>query len=448
MGVRMMAYRGAWCLGLLLFGLFPLAGPLLGQQSPEPLRLEITEGVIEPLPFAVARFVTDDSRSETLATDIVRVIPAYLPGSGLFREIPESAHIATITNINSPVIYSDWKAINAEILVTGALKFRVNGDAEISFRIHDVFSNKDLGLGVRLTGDPGDWRRVAHRISDIVYERATGEEGYFDSQIAFIAESGDKTDRTKRLAIMDYDGANVRYLGTSSNLVLAPRWSPDGRHILFTSWETGRPRANRINVGNGTIDRLWSSNAMSFSPRFSPEGDGILLSLVERGNTDIYSIDLNTGEARQLTSSPAIDTAPSYSPDGTRIVFESDRSGSQQLYIMSARGGEPRRISFGGGAYGTPVWSPRGDYIAFTKQLSGSFHIGVMLTDGSEERLLSRSYLDEGPAWSPNGRVLIFFRERRGDPGPSLYTVDLTGRNLQRLPTPEYASDPNWSRLR
>ncbi|MCY4260844.1 MAG: Tol-Pal system beta propeller repeat protein TolB [Rhodobacteraceae bacterium] len=433
-----------------LVGLVLLTGPLVGQTS-EPLRIEITEGVIEPLPFAVARFVTTDAGAGDIAADIAQVIASDLEGSGLFREIPRNAHIATVTNINSPVIYKDWKAINAEILITGSLELVGDGDIRISFRLHDVFSNKDLGQGVRFTSRPDVWRRVAHQVADIVYERTTGEKGYFDTQIAFVAESGEKTSRTKRLAVMDHDGANLRYIPTRSNLVLAPRWSPNNRHILFTSLEDGRPSANRIDIGTGEVDRLWSSDTiMSFSPRFSPQGDGILLSLIERGNTDIYAIDLRTGATRRLTSSPAIDTAPSASPDGRQIVFESDRSGSQQLYIMPADGGTPpQRISFGAGRYGTPVWSPRGDYIAFTKQWRGNFHIGVMRTDGTEERLLSRSYLDEGPAWSPNGRVLIFFREPRGaNAGPSLFTVDLTGRNLRQLRTPEFASDPSWSRLR
>lgn len=435
--------------GMAVLVLMIMPGIAVTQEASGPLKLEIREGIIEPLPIALAKFVTETDRAAEQADRMVRVITNDLAGTGLFSEVPPRSHIATVTNIDAPVRFLDWRAINAEILVTGSLEFLDNGNMEVKFRLYDVFSQQSMGSGVRYRSDPANWRRIAHKVADQIYTRITGEGGYFDTRIAFISESGPKTNRVKRLAIMDYDGANFEFLETGSSLVIAPRFSPNGKHLLYTSYETGRPSVFRIDIESGRINRVWSSDQMSFAPRFSPQGDRILISLVQDGNTDIYEISINNGRIRRLTSSPAIDTAPSYSPDGTEIVFESDRSGTQQLYRMSVRDGDSRRISFGRGSYGGPVWSPRGDYIAFTKQLDNSFHIGVMLASGAEERLLSKSFLDEGPAWSPNGRVLIFFRDQPGEAsGPMLHTVDLTGRNLRRLATPDYASDPTWSVLR
>lgn len=290
---------------------------------------------------------------------------------------------------------------------------------------------------------------MSHKVADVVYSRITGESGYFDSRVVFVSETGPKNDRKKRLAIMDYDGANVQYLTDSSAIVLAPRFSPTGDRVLYTSYDSGFPRINVLNIG--TVQRRVLESAegtMSFAPRFSPSGQTVVYSLTQGGNTDIYTMDINSGQSVRLTNTPAIETAPSYSPDGSRIVFESDRSGTQQLYIMPATGGEATRISFGDGRYGTPVWSPRGDLVAFTKQNAGRFHIGVMRTDGSEEQLLTASFLDEGPTWAPNGRVIMFSRETQGAGGASsLYSVDISGRNLRPVSTPDGASDPSWSPL-
>ncbi len=290
---------------------------------------------------------------------------------------------------------------------------------------------------------------MAHKVADIVYSRITGESGYFDSRVVFVSESGPKNARRKRLGIMDFDGANVQYLTDSSSLVLAPRFSPTGDKVLYTSYETGFPQVYVLDVASVGRRALTSKEGeMSFAPRFSPDGTRVVYSLSAGGNTDIYTMNVTGGGEQRLTSAPSIETAPSYSPDGQYIVFESDRSGTQQLYIMSANGGEARRISFGPGRYGTPVWSPRGDLIAFTKQNAGRFHIGVMRTDGSEERLLTASFLDEGPSWAPNGRVIMFTRESQGANGASsLYSVDISGRNLRRVVTDGPASDPAWSPL-
>jgi TolB protein len=290
---------------------------------------------------------------------------------------------------------------------------------------------------------------MAHKVADEVYSRITGEGGYFDSRVVFVSETGPKDQRSKRLAIMDYDGANVRFLTDSSSLVLAPRFSPSGDRVLYTGYQTGFPRIYVLDIGSVQQRVLESAEGtMSFAPRFSPSGNTVVYSLSQGGNTDIYTMDINSGQSLRLTNTPSIETAPSYSPDGSQIVFESDRSGSPQLYIMSSGGGEARRISFGQGRYGTPVWSPRGDLVAFTKQNAGRFHIGVMRTDGSEERLLTASFLDEGPTWSPNGRVIMFTRETQGEGGASsLYSVDITGRVLRPVNTPEGGSDPSWSPL-
>ncbi len=433
---------------LTLTALLATAATIAAAQSDGPLRIEITEGVIEPMPFAVPDFVPNGSSASEYAKNLSRVIAADLSGTGLFREIPSSAHISKISDFKAPIKFQDWKAINAQALITGSVSVS-GGNATVQFRVWDVFSGVEQGNGLQFAGPVEGWRRMAHKVADEVYSRITGEDPYFDSRVVFVSESGPKNDRRKRLAIMDYDGANLQYLTDSAAIVLAPRFSPTGDRVLYTSYESGFPRIYVLDIGRVTRKVLESSDGiMSFAPRFSPDGKTVVFSLSQGGNTDLYSMNINTGAKKRLTSSPSIETAPSYSPDGRQIVFESDRSGTQQLYVMSANGGEAKRISFGKGRYGTPVWSPRGDLIAYTKQAGGRFHIGVMRVDGSQERLLTASFLDESPTWSPNGRVIMFSRETQGAQGrSSLYSVDITGRNLRPVRTPDGGSDPSWSPL-
>ena len=430
----------------LIAGACLLAAPLSAQNGP--LRIQIDEGVIEPLPFAVPDFVPANGGAAQAAKDLARVIAADLAGTGLFREVPSTAYISQVTDFSDPVSYADWKAINAQALITGSVS--AQGDKlTVQFRVYDVFSDAELGNGLQFSGSTAGWRRMAHKVADAVYSRITGEGGYFDSRVVFVSETGPKDQRLKRLAIMDYDGANIQYLTDSSSIVLAPRFSPSGDRVLYTSYESGSPRIYVLDVGRVERRVLESQEGtMSFAPRFAPNGQTVVFSLTQGGNTDIYNMAIANGQHTRLTNTPSIETAPSYSPDGSQIVFESDRSGTQQLYVMPAGGGEPTRISFGPGRYGTPVWSPRGDMIAFTKQNQGRFHIGVMRTDGSEERLLTASFLDEGPTWAPNGRVIMFARETQGAQGSSsLWSVDITGRNLKPVRTPDGASDPAWSPL-
>lgn len=413
-----------------------------------PLRIDITEGVIEPLPFAVPNFVAENGDAGEYAANISRVIAADLAGTGLFREIPAEAHISSVTSFDAPVAYADWKAINAQALITGAVSASADRIV-VKFRLYDVYSGQPLGEGLQFAGTPSSWRRMAHKVADAAYSRITGEGGYFDSRVVFVSETGPKNQRAKRLAVMDYDGAGLQYLTDSSSIVLAPRFSPRGDRILFTSYTSGFPEIYLMDVGSLQTRNLGQvPGAMTFAPRFSPDGRTVVFSLEQGGNTDIYTVDTENGQLTQLTNAPSIETAPSFSPDGSQIVFESDRSGGQQIYVMSSGGGEPQRISNGQGRYGTPVWSPRGDQVAFTKQNEGRFHIGVMRTDGSEERLLTASFLDEGPTWAPNGRVIMFTRQGAGVEGqPALYSVDISGRNLRQIVTETPASGPAWSPL-
>jgi TolB protein len=431
---------------LALVALAILAGLPAAAQAPGPLRIEVTEGVIEPVPYAIPDFLPENAAGQQYAAAIARVIAANLTGTGLLREIPPQAHVGRISGFDAPVQFSDWRAINARALITGAV--RVDGQRlTVKFRLFDVLSGQQLGDGLQLDGTVADWRRMAHRVSDQVYTRLTGESGYFDTRVVFVAESGPRERRLKQLAIMDQDGENVQVLTDGRALVLAPRFSPRGDRILYTSYETGFPRIYVMDLASRRRQVLGDQpGTMTFAPRFSPDGGSVIYSLSVDGRTNLFLLNLGSGQRFQLTNTAAIDTAPSFSPDGRWVVFESDRTGTSQLYVMPAGGGEARRISQGQGRYSTPVWSPRGDLIAFTKSHAGRFHIGVMRIDGSGERLLTASFLDEGPSWAPNGRVIMFTREEAGG-NPSLMSVDISGRNLRRIPTPTAASDPAWSPL-
>jgi len=370
-----------------------------------------------------------------------------LERSGLFRPVDRDAFIQNEVDVNVRPRFKDWRIVNALALVTGRAVQQSDGRLRVEFRLWDVVAEQQM-TGLQFFTTPENWRRISHLIADAIYERLTGETGYFDTRIIFVSESGPKNNRVKKLAIMDQDGFAQAELTSGRALALTPRFSPTAQEITYLSYYRNKPRVYLLNVETGQQEVVGDFPGMTFAPRFSPDGQKIIMSLERSGNSNIYTMDLRTRETRRLTSSLAIDTAPCYAPDGSRVVFESDRMGSQQLYVMEADGSNVRRISYGEGRYATPVWSPRGDLIAFTKTLDGRFLIGVMKPDGSGERILTEGYHNEGPAWSPNGRVLVFFREGKGaDSGPTLWTVDVTGYNERPLNTPDWASDPAWSPL-
>src|ERR1700687_1375136 len=418
----------------LLAGAAGAAAAGLMQPAHAVLRLEVNEGNVQPVPIAIPDFLGGSPADSELARSISQVITADLKRSGLFAPIDPAAYIEKIVNADAVPRFADWKVINAQALVTGRLTRQTDGRLKSEYRLWDVFSGQQL-IGQQYFTTPDNWRRVAHIISDAIYERLTGEKGYFDTRIVFIDETGPRERRVKRLAIMDQDGAAVRYLTRGEDLVLTPRFNPSTQEITYMSYGQGDPRVYLLNIETGQREIVGNFPGMSFSPRFSPDGQKVIMSLQQGSNSNLFVMDLRSKATTRLTDTPAIATAPSYSPDGTRICFESDRGGKPQIYVMAAGGGPAQRISFGEGAsYSTPVWSPRGDTIAFTRQSQGNFAIGIMRPDGQGERVLTEGYHNEGPTFAPNGRVVMFFRDPGGNAGPALYTIDLTGRNELRGP--------------
>ena len=443
----------------LLGGASLLAAPsLLRAQAPAPggtapggQVIDITRARTDPIPIALPDFAGGSPQAQQLGQNITRVIANNLRNSGLFRPVERGAYIQTPEAAAAAPRFQDWRVIGAQALVTG--RAEPQGDrARIEFRLWEVSSEQQL-QGTAYTANAANWRQIAHVISDVIYERMLGEKGYFDTRIVYVAESGPRDRRTRRLAIMDQDGENHRFLTDGSFQVLTPRFHPNARQIAFMSYFNNQPRVYLFNLDSGRQEVLGNFQGMTLSPRFSPDGRSVVLSSARGGDANIYVVDLASRRERQLTSGGGLDVSPSYSPDGSQIVFNSDRGGDQQLYIMDAGGGGARRISFGNGRYATPVWSPRGDLIAFTRISGGRFGIGVMRPDGSGERILSEGWSMEGPTFAPNGRVLAFYREsqardaRGGGYSARLSMIDIAGFNERQIVTPTDATDPSWSPL-
>lgn len=411
------------------------------------VRLDITEGNFQPMPIAIPELIPGSAADADTAHGVTQIITANLQRSGLFMPINPSAFIEKIASFDTVPNFNSWRTINAQALITGRVTRQPDSRLKAEFRLWDVLAGQQLGSGQQYLTTPDNWRRLAHIISDAVYQRITGDKGYFDTRVVFIDETGPKERRVKRLAIMDQDGANVQYLTRGDELVLTPRFSPSTQEVTYMAYGQGDPRVYLLNINSGAREIVGNFPGMSFSPRFSPDGQSVIMSLQEGSNSNIFVMDLRSKATTRLTNTSAIDTSPCYAPDGTKICFSSDRGGQPQIYVMASTGGPAQRISFGEGIYTTPVWSPRGDYIAFTKQTANTFAIGVMKPDGSGERILTEGFHNEGPTFAPNGRVIMYFSDQIGSPGPSLYTIDISGRNQLRVPTPSYASDPAWSPL-
>ncbi len=423
------------------------------------IEVDINRGNLSPLPIAISPLSLDKNSKEILkkklkkndiGSEISIVVEDNLKKTGLFNTLNKDSFLQKPDIAHLKPRFEDWALIKAQALITGKVTV-VNEKLRVEFRLWDVLAAKEM-MAIAFTTVPSNWRRVGHIITDKIYERLTGEKGYFDTRIIYVAEEGPKTRRIKKLGIMDQDGFNTKYLTLGNELVLTPRFNPTNQMVTYLSYFRNLPRVYLLDIETGIQEVVGDFPGMTFAPRFSPDGKKIIMSFAKDGNSDIYTMNLENRIVERITNHPSIDTSPSYSPDGKYICFNSDRSGYQQIYIMKSDGSNVKRISFGKGLYGTPVWSPRGDLIAFTKLHKGKFYIGVMRTNGKGERLLTENFYQEAPSWSPNGRVLIFYRETKTDEkgegfSAKLWSIDLTGYNERLVETETDASDPSWSSL-
>jgi len=411
--------------------------------------IDVNRARTEPIPIAVPP-LAGAGEAGRLGQEIAGVITNNLGRCGLFRPIDPAAFINAGAGGDVPN-FQNWKVVGAQALVTGKVESQGGENVRVEFRLWDVLPGQQI-QGTAYTTTLTNWRRIGHIISDVIYERLLGEKGYFDTRIVYIAGSGPRSRRVKRLAVMDQDGENNRFLTDGGFLALTPRFHPTRDEIAFMSYLNNKPRVYLFNLGTGRQQLLGNFDGITLSPRFSPDGSSVIMAqTTPSGGSAIMTVGIGGGGGRRLTDGSAIDVSPCYSPDGSQIAFNSDRGGDQQLYVMSADGGNARRISFGRGRYATPVWSPRGDLIAYTRFGGDTFSIGVMRPDGSGERILSESFYCEGPTFAPNGRVIMFWRETRardarGDGfSARLYSIDITGFNERAVTTPTDASDPAWS---
>ncbi|GAB3588107.1 MULTISPECIES: Tol-Pal system beta propeller repeat protein TolB [Acetobacter] len=415
----------------------PLEGTARAATTGAEAEITVDQARTAPIPIIVPDL------GAGLGQQIAEVLSNDLNTTGLFRVIPGGANTGTPD-------FAAAKAMGAHAQVTGSVTGS-GSSVRVEIRLWDVLAHQQI-QGTAYTTSAANWRRIAHIVGDVIYERMLGEKGYFDTRIAFISRNGPRGRQTTRLAVMDQDGANCRMLTAGHWLTLTPRFSPTRDELAFMSYANNRPRVYLFNLATGRQRILGDFQGISFAPHFSPDGHTVVLSVTRNGGSDLYTVDLSSGARRQITASGAIDTSPSFSPDGSQIVFNSDRGGSPQLYIMPANGGDARRISYGQGSYGTPVWSPRGDLIAFTRIANNTFSLGVMAPDGTGERIMTEGFTVENPSFCPNGRVLVYCRQTRAGAGGSGFNsgigmVDITGFNDRVVPTPEQASDPTWSPL-
>jgi TolB protein len=419
-------------LWLALLALIFASGPAMAQ-----LNVTISEGTRRPLPIAIADFAGPNGAA------IAGAVRANLDRSGLFQVQDPASFLQKDTDVNVAPRFASWRETKTEALVIGSGQVQ-DSRLRVEFRMWDVGGETQM-LGLEFASADENWRRIAHKVSDAIYKRLTGEDGYFDSRIVFVAESGPPLARIKRLAVMDQDGANPSFLTDGTDLILNPRFNAAGQQIVYSALSRRGLKVWVLDIETGRREAIQGTGNMAYAPRFTPDGQSILFSSDTDGDSNVFIKNLRTGSLRQLTNSPSIDTSPDMSPDGRQIIFTSDRGGSPQIYRMAADGTGARRLSFGSGQYSTAVWSPKGDLIAFTRQSGGRFQIGVMNADGSGERMLAEAYLVEGPTWSPNGRVIMFQREAGPGSAPTLWSVDVSGTNLRQAPYSAASSDPAWS---
>jgi len=405
------------------------------------LTIEITRGVETGTPIAIVPFGWDGPVKP--GQNVSDIVEADLARSGRFAVQPRKDFIST-PHEDKDVVFKDWRILKSEALVIGSIRLTAPGKYQVQFRLYDVFKETQLaGFRYNITSDL--LRSVAHQISDIIYEKITGESGAFSTRIAYVTrEEPTRTQPVYKLQVADSDGYNAQTVVRSAEPLMSPAWSPDGNRLAYVSFEDKRSKVYVQNLTDGHRELLAEFSGINSAPAWSPDGTRLALTLSRDGNAEIYVMLLNSRALKRLTFDPAIDTEPSWSPDGRGIIFTSDRAGSPQLYRMDASGGSAERLTFDGDYNARASYAADGKSITFVSRTQGGFHIAVMRLDNKTTQILTDTSLDESPSFAPNGRMIIYATEVRGR--GVLASVSADGRVRQLFKFEEGdVREPAWS---
>ena len=431
-------------------GQFP-ERPSLARTAPAPeiARKAPSLGPASETSIGIPSFFGGSDQERALGKKVAKIISADLSKTGRYRIIDPGPYVNVNPNEAPP--FEDWRYQKAVGLVHGRVKKTAGGQLRMEFRLWDVEKERQI-IGQALSTEPGNWRRVAHKIADSIHKKQTGMGALFDSRVVYVSQSFTASSGSKpvrRLAIMDQDGGGHRYLTDGRFPSFYPAVSPKNTDIAYVGFYPDRLRLFIFNIETGRQEAVPIPPGKPGFPRFSPDGRKIAFSLTGAGGTDIHLVDLVTRQARRLTEGPLEDFSPSFSPDGTRIVFSSrQRGGLFHLSVMDANGRGRAEIDRGSGSYSFPSWSPKGDLIAFIKEGDGPNHLGIIRPDGSAERLLAQGVAMSPPAWAPNGEMLLFAKPD-GSPAKAekLFTIGIDGHSEHPVPTPAHATQADWTPL-
>jgi TolB protein len=368
------------------------------------LTIEITQGTEGAIPIAVVPFGWSGAPGSA-PENISAIISADLNRSGRFEALPDSDLVAHPTE-GSQVQFQNWRMVNVDNLVIG--KISESGQQySVQFQLFDVFRGNQLA-GYSFNVGRQELRRVAHHISDLIYEKLTGERGAFNTQIAYVTTSGSTANKTYTLLVADSDGYNPQTILTSKEPLMSPSWSPDASQLAYVSFENKTAQIYVQELRTGTRRKLASFKGINGAPSWSPDGRSLAVTLSRDGNPEIYTMDLKSNTLKRITNSAGIDTEPVWTPDGGSIIFTSDRGGSAQLYRVPASGGQARRITFEGNYNAGADISPDGRKIAMVHGTGGGYRIAVQDLASGNLRVLTDGRLDESPSFSPNGSMIIY----------------------------------------
>jgi TolB protein len=416
-----------------------VAALVLATTANAELMIRVTKGTGEAVPVAVVPFA--ESGDLPAGDDISTIVRNNLEMTGEFTPL-SAERMLSLPSSGDDVFFRDWRMLGQRYLLVGNVT-REGDRVRARYELFDVNGEQRL-LGETSTTSVNNLRTLAHHISDKVYEALTGEPGVFSTRLAYVTLDQHQGKPRYRLQISDVDGRRASVRLESREPIMSPDWSPDGKHLAYVSFESGRPQIFVHELATGQRTAVASYPGLNSAPNWSPDGRSLLVTLSRSGNAEIYRLDVDSRSLTRLTDHWGIDTEGAWHPDGEGLAFTSDRSGGPQIYIKDSERASPRRVTFGGRYNARPRFSPDGEYIYYVHQRDSGFHIARTELDSGDEQVLTRTGSDESPSIAPNGRMLIYATRQGND--NVLTVISTNGGAAYTLPAANGdVRDPAWS---